>query len=383
MTASALHAQKPPPSPRPEAGRRAPVTINGRFLSQTTTGVQRYARGILGAMSALLEAEPEAYAGLDFRLALPSDAVGRQPDHLGFATPVPGRRRGYAWEQFDLARQPGLTLNLCNLAPFAGRRKIVCIHDVNTYLAPYSYAWKYRAFQRVSMPLLGRTASVVTTVSRASAEALAAVGAVRDAAEVVVAPNGHEHALAWRPENAALDLDALTRRPFVVMLGSRAPHKNLALVRTIAPFLAERGIDCIVTGRVEGVFAGAGGDDLGPIRAIGHVGDDDIALLFSRAVCLLFPSYVEGFGLPIVEAMARGCPVISSDRSCMPEICGEAALMLSPDEPGAWIDAIVRLAGDAALRERLVEAGHARVRRFSWTSSARIYLDLIARTVRP
>nr|WP_254803886.1 hypothetical protein [Methylobacterium sp.]USU34670.1 hypothetical protein NG677_23945 [Methylobacterium sp.] len=67
----------------------------------------------------------------------------------------------------------------------------------------------------------------------------------------------------------------------------------------------------------------------------------------------------------------------------MPEICGEAALMLSPDEPGAWIDAIVRLAGDAALRERLVEAGHARVRRFSWTSSARIYLDLIARTVRP
>ncbi len=382
MAASPALATAPSRREADPAGGRAVITINGRFLTQRTTGVQRYAREILGAMARILEADPSRYADLDFRLALPSDAGGNVPDWLDFAVPVRGRRRGYAWEQLELARQVGVTLNLCNLAPVAARCKIVCIHDVNTYLAPYSYDWKYRAVQRVSTPLLGRTASAVVSVSHSSARSLADVGAVRDAGDVIVAPNGHEHALAWRPEAASLDLDAITRRPFVVMLGGRAPHKNLALARAIAPALSERGIDCIVTGGLDGVFAGSAAADPGPIHAVGHVGDDDIALLFSRALCLLFPSYVEGFGLPIVEAMALGCPVLASDCSCMPEICGDAALLRPPDEPAAWIAAISQLADDDALRSRLIRAGRERVRHFSWTSSAQIYLDLIGRFTR-
>lgn len=366
--------------PRRDADASDPertITINGRFLTQKTTGVQRYAREILHAMSRLIAGDPGRFEGIAFELALPTGAADRVPDFLRFAAPVAGRWRGYAWEQFELARHRGITLNLCNLAPFAARRAIVCVHDANTFLAPSSYDWKYRTFQRVSMPLLGRTASRIVTVSNTSARALADLGVVRDAGAVRVAPNGHEHALRWRAQAASIDLDAVTRRPFVLMLGSRAPHKNLALVRTIAPILAERGIDCVVTGGVDGVFAGIGPDDFGPIRAVGHVTDDDIALLFSRALCLLFPSYVEGFGLPIVEAMALGCPVVASDRSCMPEICGQAALLRPPDEPAAWIEAVTRLADDHRCRDALIEAGRERVRAYSWSRSASIYLDLI------
>jgi len=359
-----------------------PVTINGRFLTQRTSGVQRYARQILASMSSLIAEEPGRYADLDFRIALPGDAAGRVPDEFGFARPVRGRRRGYAWEQTELPRAGGVSLNLCNLAPVAARRKIVCIHDVNTYLAPYSYGWRYRAFQRVSVPLLGHTASAVVSVSHTSARALAQVGAVRESGSVLVAPNGHEHALAWRPEAATLDLDAVAPRPFVVMLGSLAPHKNLALVRAIAPDLAARGIDCVVTGGLDGVFAGRSPSDLGPIRTVGHVSDDDIALLFSRALCLLFPSFVEGFGLPIVEAMALGCPVVASDRSCMPEICADAALLASPEDPAAWLAAIGRLADDPALRMDRIAAGRVRAQVYSWRSSAQIYLDLLGRLAR-
>ncbi|MET0259324.1 MAG: glycosyltransferase family 1 protein [Methylobacterium sp.] len=361
---------------------RHAITINGRFLAQRTSGVQRYARQILAAMADLVAESPARYADLGFRLALPSDAEGPVPDYLDFARPVAGRKRGYAWEQIELPRAAGLSLNLCNLAPVAARRKVVCIHDVNTYLAPYSYDWKYRAFQRVSVPLLGRTASAVVTVSHSSARSLAAVGAVRDAGAVVVAPNGHEHALAWRADKAALDLDAVTHRPFVVMLGGRAPHKNVGLVRAIAPALAARGIDCVVTGSLDGVFARGGVGDLGPIHAVGHVSDDDIALLFSRAVGLLFPSFVEGFGLPIVEAMARGCPVVSSDRSCMPEICADAAILADPEDPAAWIAAIAGLAGNPDLRADRIAAGRARVAHYSWRTSAQTYLDLLGRLVR-
>lgn len=355
------------------------VNINGRFLAQRTSGVQRYAREILSAMGRLLEVDHNEYAKLRFQIALPSNATSNVPENLHFALPVVGRSEGYAWEQFEFARIPGTSLNLCNLAPFVTGRKIVCIHDANTFLAPRSYDWKYRAFQRISMPLLGRTASAIATVSNSSAQALAAVGVVRDAGDVVVAPNGHEHVFAWRAQAASLKIEAITARPFVLMLGGQAPHKNLALVRKIAPTLAERGIDCIVTGSLDGVFANGNTGKIVGVHAVGHVSDDDIALLFSRAVCLLFPSYVEGFGLPLLEAMALGCPVVASDQSCMPEICGEAALLRSPDEPSIWIEAICTLADDSAMRSEKIKAGRERAHLYSWSTSAQIYLDLISR----
>ena len=370
--------------PAPERIRRAApasVAINGRFLTQRTTGVQRYAREILSAMAGILEAEPRWADDLAFRLRLPSDAPPAIPDFLAFATPVRGRRRGYAWEQIERPDRNEVSLNLCNLAPILGRRKIVCINDVNTRLAPYSYDWRYRAVQRVSLPLLGHTARAVATVSNTSAASLARFGVVPAGTPVVVAPNGHEHAFGWRPEAATIDLDAITARPFVLMLGSRAPHKNLALVRAIAPALASRGVDCIVTGPLDGVFAGRTGVEAG-IHSIGFVGDDDIALLLSRAVCLLFPSFVEGFGLPIVEAMALGCPVVAADCSCMPEICGQAALLRPPDDGRAWIDAVMQLADDPAIRDGYIRAGRERVRAYSWRSSALIYLDLLDQIAR-
>jgi glycosyltransferase involved in cell wall biosynthesis len=356
------------------AGRAIRVGVNGRFLSQKLTGVQRYAHEIVAGLERRYASG--RFGDSRFTLGLPANAGDRAGAYPAFGVPVVGRRSGYPWEQLEFPGLPAdLLLNLCNLAPVRSRASVLCIHDANTFTAPSSYGWRYRAVQRIALPLLARRAAVLCTVSHASAASIAAVSGVEES-RIVVAPNGHEHALRWRPEASTLAIDSLTRRPFVVMLGSRAPHKNLALVRQIAPALAEKGIDVVVVGDAGSVFAGGSGDD-GGLLCTGRIADDDIARLFGRALCLVFPSFVEGFGLPIVEAMALGCPVVASNLSCIPEICGDAALLRSPHAPQEWIEAVAHLASDPARREALVRAGHERVKLFSWERSADIYAGII------
>jgi len=113
------------------------------------------------------------------------------------------------------------------------------------------------------------------------------------------------------------------------------------------------------------------------VKMPGYVSDHDVAYLMDRALCLLFPSWTEGFGLPIAEAMARGCPVISSDRASMPEVCGDAALMAPPDDPAAWVRHVRALVRSQELRQDLIGRGRERVRRFSWKDTAAGYLELM------
>jgi glycogen synthase len=95
-------------------------------------------------------------------------------------------------------------------------------------------------------------------------------------------------------------------------------------------------------------------------------------------LCFLFPSRIEGFGLPVVEAMALGCPVVASSAPCLPEVCGNAALLVDPDDPAGWIEAVRDLQTDQRLRRRMILRGYARARTYSWRNIAEIYLRLMA-----
>jgi glycosyltransferase involved in cell wall biosynthesis len=114
------------------------------------------------------------------------------------------------------------------------------------------------------------------------------------------------------------------------------------------------------------------------IILLGRISDDDLAQALAGARAFLFPSRIEGFGLPAVEAMASGCPVVASTAPCLPEICGDAALYAGPDDAEGWIAAIERLHTDSATRSRTVEAGIARARRYTWRRIAEQYLELMA-----
>ena len=170
----------------------------------------------------------------------------------------------------------------------------------------------------------------------------------------------------------------------MVLIGSLAPHKNIGLVLSLANKLAAAGLRIAVAGiRDERVFNASNTCPATEnIIWLGRLSDDELAALLMDSFSLAFPSFTEGFGLPPLEAMALGCPVIATDRASLPEICGEAALFASPTDPEAWFRQFIRLRSSASLRAQLVAKGRSRAKLFSWAKSAELYLELMARADR-
>ncbi len=145
---------------------------------------------------------------------------------------------------------------------------------------------------------------------------------------------------------AAYALLPRTDRPCLVFAGGRGYHYDRVLEAVQAHRLEDQ------------------------VRFLGFVNDDDLPMLYTGAQCLLYPSRYEGFGLPILEAMACGCPVLTSNHGSMAEVAGNAAILVDPNSTEAIADGIETLMRDSVLRERMVAEGHSRVKEFSWRSTA-------------
>src|ERR1700738_393935 len=357
-------------------GRRV-WTINGRFTAQQMTGVQRYAREVVYALDEILFGDDDLAKRLGFDLVMPRGAqydlnlsrISAQKTHIG---------SGHAWDQFVLPwyQKVGVR-SLGNFGPALARHHIVCIHDANTFLEPASYSLLFRAVYRTMLPLLGKRARKVATVSRFSADMLVRYN-VCSPEKIFVAPNGHEHALRWDTSRAKSPILKALCRPYVLLLGSRAKHKNMQVVIEGADALDKAGIDIVVCGASSSIFSERSSDTLRPnIHYAGYVSDDDLAALYEGALCLAFPSKTEGFGIPPLEAMARSCPVISSHAASLVEGGGDAVAYVDPDHGDGWRDAIIGLAGNHDLRATMAARGRKRAALFSWRRSARLYLDEI------
>ena len=353
-------------------------SINGRFLTQPLTGVQRYACEIVRALDELAANKDPLCANLDLELLVPPGEA-RPLALTAIPTRVVPGQSGHIWEQFSLPSASGRgLLSLCNTGPVQHRRQIFCIHDASTRSVPESYAYPFRTLYRVLQPALCRRAAAVTTVSRFSAGELARYH-ISDPSKVTVVPNGHEHVLRWIPKHTPETREAAGPNT-VVIVGSLAPHKNVGLILGLADQLAERGLRIAVVGmRDARVFANAGQTyEADNIVWLGKIDDNALAALMRDSLCLCFPSFTEGFGLPALEAMAIGCPVIATDRASLPEVCGDAALYASPVEPEAWLHRIVELRNTPGLADSLIERGFHRAQRFSWRSAAAAYLQHMA-----
>jgi len=352
-------------------------SVNGRFLTRIATGVDRYAREILGEMDALICQGHPLTAGLTLDILCPAGSVEASP-FVNIPLRLLPSAPGHFWEQCILPNYVrGGLLSLCNTGPLALKRQIVCIHDLNSRITPESYSLTFRVVYRVLVPALGNRAAQIVTVSRFSQQTIGRFD-IKPADEITVIHDGYEHVLGWNPARSPLTSAGLPR-PFVLLVGSNAPHKNVAIIYSIAAELAARGIYLVVAGGGDAsVYAPQHTNPPPPnLMHLGRVNDDDLAYLYQQALCLVFPSKTEGFGLPVLEAMALGCPVISSDAASLPEVCGEAALYASPDDAGAWLAAIGRLAAEPMLRKNLASAGPKRSKAFSWRQGAEKYLELM------
>lgn len=362
--------------------KRNAWAINGDFLTLKPTGVARYAVEVTRALDMLIAEEHPLTVNIELTLMAP------RPAPEGFLDRIPVRvfpefrkpRLPQFWVQAQLPRVVrGGLLSFCNLAPVIVSRHIVCIHDLHTWIMPESYGLLFRLAHRAILPILGRRAKMITTVSDLSRRHLVEFG-ICPARKVAIAYNGSDHARRWDPTRSQLQLD---KRPFVLALGRKQAYKNGSLVWRIAEALDARGIDVYVAGDLdESSIRQFGPQKPRNIRLLGRVSDDDLALALSHALCFVFPSRIEGFGLPAVEAMALGCPVIASNAPCLPEICGDAALYVDPDDRESWIAAIDRLRLHPTARLDLIAKGYRRAGRYTWRAAAETYLDLMARVDR-
>lgn len=352
------------------------LAINARFLSQALSGVQRFGREITSALDARLCAEPELRARLGPVVAyapVGAKNPGWQAIELRH---VPGGQ-GHVWEQGALRRaaRNQLLLSPGNAGPLLHPQQVLVLHDANLWEIPEAYSRPYAWLHRALRPRLAHRVTGLVTVSRYSARQLSAILGV-DEARFSIVPNAAEHVLRTTAKPGVLRRHGLTKNGYLLCVGNQSPNKN------IGPLVAAHGAagdlpPLVVAG---GAAPGLTEARPGAVRALGRVCDGALRALYEGAAGFVFPSLHEGFGIPPLEAMELGCPVLAARAGAMPEVLGNAVLWCDPASVPDMARGLRALAGlSAAERTALVKAGRARASGYRWSRSLDLLLPVLAR----
>ena len=364
----------PSPSGRPR--RRRPVYFNGKFYSGALNGVHRTADRLIREVDALCaQGEPGEF---DLCLLAPS-RPNWAPDFAVIRKTAERLGHHQIWEQFvlPLRAADGVLVNLANLAPLAHRRKLSMIHDAQFVISPQSFPLKFSLGYRVLTPVIAATSARVLTVSEYARDSLAAFRvSAHGRTEVVY--NGGDHILENAAEPSILERLGLDEGGYALLFGTPALYKNLQVV--FAAFArAPTGVKLVVVGGGPAAMAAAGLHAPEGVVYAGKVSDGELRALYTHALCLLFPSRTEGFGLPPVEAMTCGCPVVAAPAGAMPEVCRDAVLYADVFDPEGWAAQVRALRDQPALRRAKVEQGRSRAAHFTWRRAGMRLLQEIRR----
>lgn len=329
-------------------------------------GSEWYARSLCSSLAAVGGASYEVLVSRlapDAGGALPSRVVTRYPA----ATQGPARAAAMAAgvldprvrRELDPGRFDVVHFPLSVMIPrLAGIPVVTTIHDVQHLLHPEFFSAATRAYRHVAYGWTARGSERVIAISGHVAETLVERLGV-PAERVAVVHSGVDHARFTPPTGGA------EREPFLFYPANAWPHKNHErLVEALGLLRRDRpGLRLVLTGADLDRVPRAEGVD---VR--GYVDRDEIVRLYRTASALVFPSLYEGFGQPLLEAMATGCPVAAADAASIPEVCGGAARLFDPRSPKAIAEAIADVLDDPSP---WVAAGLARAAEFSWDETAR------------
>ena len=285
--------------------------------------------------------------------------------------------------QWALPRSATAVLYQSFTPPISAAGRVVVIHDLIYLTRPEMFTRIERAYFRF-LPMLLPRAEIVATVSDHVRQEILERFPKRDPATVHVVPNGVDPRFFLTPEQRAFEADRARKRygldrPYVVAVGRRNPRKNLARLVTAFGAAGLDDLDLVLAGPSDGPHDGGLEDAIasvgaGRIRQLGEVPDGLLAGIYAGAECACYVSLAEGFGVPPLEAMATGTPVLASEIPPLREVAGDAALLVDPLDTDAIMDGLRRLVLETELRKVLVERGHARAAQFSWARSARAAL---------
>jgi glycosyltransferase involved in cell wall biosynthesis len=359
-----------------------------------TGGMEIFARELIPELAKLADLRLTAFVNREV-----AEAGGAPWGETIPMVTVPVRARNrVAWVWGEQRHLPSLAAragcdvvhSLASTAPLRGPfRRVTTIHDLNYKLVPESHFGLLGLGMRVLVPAAARRSHRVIVDAASTREDLVMhlrVPADRiDVAPLGVAVRDGAEATDRGELRAKLDLDD---RPLVLSLSAKRPHKNLLrLFRALAAMDAAERPSLVVPGyptpheaELRGFAAALGIVDR--VRMPEWLPAADLEGLYAEAAAMVFPSLYEGFGLPVLEAMARGVPVACSNRSSLPEVAGEAALLFDPEDVEAIRSALERLLRDTELAARLREAGRARAATFTWRRTAQLTAASYERAVR-
>jgi Glycosyltransferase len=342
------------------------VYINGRFYGQSTSGQQRYGREVVRQIDALLGKQGSRARWI---LLTPPGAETVALENIEQRTV--GGLSSHGWDQvsFYLAARGGVALGLNGSGPLLHGRQVVVIHDAAVYRHPEHFSGTYGRMHRTIGRLLSRRATI-GTVSRFSQAELADVLGI-PASGIVLAPNGGDH-LDLSGDADIVSRLGLADKPFFVTIGNLTRNKNVAVAVRALGLLPEGSAKLVAVGKLdEKLFGDAGLPVSGDMILPGRLSDAEIVGLMQQARALIFPSLYEGFGIPPLEAMANGCPVLASAIPAVQETCEGAAAYFEPHDEAALSQLMQRAVADEAWRAGMASVGRDRVALFRWSAPAR------------
>jgi len=317
------------------------VIINGRFLSRQITGVERYGRELIPFFRGGYRVEKTRRNGL----------------------------AGHAWEQFVLPMK--LTSNSvlwspANTGPLFVRNQALTIHDLSPLEHPEWYRKSFATWYRLILPILIKRVRVIFTPSQYVKQKVMKRFAVKN---VVITPNGVDttrfYPEAWQSSH---DLP----EKFILFVGSLQPRKNIQVLFRAWNEIKNEFLNMwlVIAGNTGTVFANNNLSTIERVRFLGYVSDNDLPGIYAKATTFVLPSIDEGFGLPALEAMACGVPVIVSDGGALQETVGDAALIFKAMDSNCLSKVIREYLNDQDMHSSLVARGAERVKQFSWQKSA-------------
>ena len=355
------------------------IIINGRFLTQGLTGVQRAARQIILALDKLLT---------DARLPTPLQQVEwviltpqHTPHNLSLNTitiEAVGHLTGHAWEQIDLywAARHHTLLNFCNSGSVIHPRQFVMIHDACVYRHPECYGTTYRILHQLLGKMLARN-SAIGTVSNFSQSELATILNLPPPS-MGMFYNGVDHMDRITPNATIIQKHNLQNTPYFLCIGSLTKNKNIQLAVEALSKIDNKDVRLVVVGAGnKRIFGNEPLNAMNNVIFTGRLSDAEIAALLQHAKAFIFPSIYEGFGLPPLEAMSMGCPVIASTAKAVMEVCAEHALYFDAHDASALAKLMQQILNTSTERCALSEQQKTHLASFTWENTARNIADFI------
>ncbi|MGX6445628.1 glycosyltransferase family 4 protein [Neobacillus sp. K501] len=346
------------------------IYINGRFLSQKLTGVQRVAIELTKQLDLI--------NGLNVTILLPKNAEISIGNFKNIKIKKVGFLKGHLWEQIELPFYctDGFLLNFCNTAPILKKMQTVIIHDAAVFSVPNAYSITFRIWYKFLFSILFRKLKIIITDSHFSKRELVKHLKVEDE-KISIISLGKDHFSQLNANNEVVSKYNLIQ-PYFFAVSSLHPNKNFKVILQAIELLDIDTFEIVIAGGANPkIFHNSINMDQDKVKYLGYVSDEDLKGLYKNAFAFIFPSIYEGFGLPPIEAMDSGCPVIASTYASIPEVCGEAAIYFDPKDPSDLADKMIQLLSNENLHSDLKRRGLDHSNKYTWDLSLQKLLEVL------